>query len=187
METIEEIIRGKTGRALMAFTYSKVKDKAIAQDIVQEVFVKVYSRLGQLKDDKKITGWIYQIARNTIADHFRASAKTMPANDLDWGSDHQALNECAAYCLREMLLTLPLKYREALELTEFENLSQTQLATRLNISYSGAKSRVQRAKRMLRERMEQNYRIKFDHYGNVVQCENKVPCNCSGRFVEAYD
>lgn len=187
MERIEEIVTGKAGRKLKGFVLRRVKDKAIAEDIVQDVYVKIHSKLSQLKTTDKITAWVYQITRNTISDHYRAISKPMLAHEFDWESDRQVLNECASYCLNEMLRTLPEKYRQALELTEFENLSQTELAVRLNISYSGAKSRVQRAKNMLREQMEQSYRIKFDHYGNVVQCENKVPCNCSGRFAEACD
>ena len=80
-----------------------------------------------------------------------------------------------------MLTTLPAKYREALELIELENLSQLDLAKRLNISYSGAKSRVQRARQMLKEKMDESYNIQLDKYGNVLVCENKTPCSCPQR------
>jgi RNA polymerase sigma-70 factor (ECF subfamily) len=83
-----------------------------------------------------------------------------------------------------MLVTLPEKYREALELTELKNMSQLQLAEALHISYSGAKSRVQRARQLLKEKMDKLYVIKMDAYGNVVVCENKVPCKCSENQVE---
>jgi RNA polymerase sigma-70 factor (ECF subfamily) len=179
MKTSEVIIWTKTQQELKNFVYKKVRDKALADDIVQDVFIKVHTKLGQLKDSEKVSGWIYQITRNTITDYYRSKSKNISSHDLDWDSDHQMLNECVSGCLQEMLLTLPEKYREAIALTEIENLSQTHLAERLNISYSGAKSRVQRARQMLREKMEEQYNIKMDAYGNVIVCENREPCNCN--------
>jgi RNA polymerase sigma-70 factor, ECF subfamily len=175
----------KTQQKLKAFVFRRVKDKALADDIMQDVFLKVHAKLDQLKDIEKISGWIYQITRNTITDYFRNKSKTISAYDLDWESEHQMLNDCVSSCLQEMLLTLPEKYREALELTEIKSLSQTELAQQLNISYSGAKSRVQRARLMLKEKMEETYHIKTDSYGNVIVCENRVPCGCNqDSFVE---
>jgi RNA polymerase sigma-70 factor, ECF subfamily len=163
---------------LKAFVFKKVKDMAATDDIVQDVFLKVHSRLTQLKEAEKLSGWIFQITRNAITDHFRRQSKILNTVDLDWESDGQVLNECVASCLQEMLITLPDKYREALELTEIKNMSQLQLAETLNISYSGAKSRVQRARQILKDRMDELYVIKMDAYGNVIVCENKAPCSC---------
>ena len=184
MEITTHIEWNKTQHELKRFVYKKVKDKALAEDIVQDVFLKVHNKLGQLKDTEKITGWIYQITRNVITDHFRSHSKPIAMSDLDWESDHHAFNDCVATCLGEMLDTLPAKYQEALKLTEMENLSQTDLAARLNISYSGAKSRVQRARQMLKEKMDEQYVIKTDAYGNVIVCEDKIPCNCSSSLSE---
>jgi len=183
MKTSEVIIWTKTQQELKSFVYRRVRDKALAEDIVQDVFLKVHAKLGQLKDTEKVFGWIYQITRNAITDYYRSKSKSISTRDLDWDSDHQLLNDCVANCLQEMLLTLPEKYRQALELTELKNLSQTELALKLQISYSGAKSRVQRARQMLREKMDESYRIKMDSYGNVIVCENRVPCNCNQDFL----
>jgi RNA polymerase sigma-70 factor (ECF subfamily) len=167
----------KTRLELRNFIYRKVRDKDLAEDIVQEVFIKIHMRLGQLRDEEKITGWLYQIARNAIIDHYRSRSKSLHPADLNWESDRQLLNECVSSCLGEMLVTLPQKYREALELAEIGNLSQTELAERLQLSYSGAKSRVQRARKMLRQKMDEAYIIKTDSYGNVTVCKDRVPCN----------
>lgn len=179
MKTVESIAWTKTQQELKSFVYRRVKDKALTEDIVQDVLLKVHIRLDQLKDSEKITGWIYQITRNAITDHYRNQPQSINVHDLDWESENTELNDCVSSCLKEMLFTLPEKYREAIELTELENLSQTHLAERLNISYSGAKSRVQRARQMLKEKMDEQYHIKMDAYGNVIVCENRVPCNCN--------
>ena len=83
-----------------------------------------------------------------------------------------------------MLETLPKKYQEAIQLTEIQNLSQTDLAKKLNISYSGAKSRVQRARQMLKKKMDEQYLIEMDTYGNVTVCESRVPCSCKSPITE---
>ena len=186
MRALSNIPWTKTQQELKSFVYRRVKDKALSEDIVQDVLLKIHSRLDQLKDDEKIMGWIYQITRNTITDHFRAQAKLIRPHDLDWESDHSSLNDCVSSCLSEMLSNLPEKYREAIELTEFKNVSQLDLATKLNISYSGAKSRVQRARQMLKEKMEEQYNIKMDAYGNVIVCENRSLCNCTTTPKEEY-
>jgi RNA polymerase sigma-70 factor (ECF subfamily) len=176
---MNEISWSQTKRQLTGFIYKRVKDHAVADDITQDVLVKVISKMTQLQDSERLSGWIFQIARNSIADHFRAKSKEISVSDLDWESDDKPLNACVETCLNDMLLTLPEPYREALELVEMKNLSQHALAEKLGISYSGAKSRVQRARQMLKEQMDKSYLIKMDGYGNVVKCENIRPCNCN--------
>ena len=166
-------------RDLLAFVYLKVKDKPTAEDIVQDVFIKVHTHSHQLKEGEKFSGWIYRIARNTVADHFRKNSKVLEPVNLDWGTDDHEFNDCVAYCLKQLIQTLPAKYRVALELTEFENFSKIELSRQLNISHSGARSRVQRARKMLREKLDALYHIKTDAYGNVIVCENRFPCCCS--------
>ena len=176
---MEAIAWTKAHQELVGFVYRRVRDKATAEDIVQDVFLKVYTRMDQLKEADKLRSWLFQITRNSIADYYRRQPKEVLAEDLDWDNESKPLNECVSSCLQQMISTLPDKYREAFELSEIHNLAQVDLAKKLNISYSGAKSRVQRARQMLRERMEEKYSIKVDRYGNVTVCENKLPCGCS--------
>ncbi len=163
---------------LKEFVYRKVKDKAISDDIVQDVFLKVQANLPQLKDSKKLSSWIYQITRNVVVDHFRKNIGKVKTIDINWENAQNELNDCVAHCLRVLLDRLPEKYSLALKLTEFENLSQYELAERLNISYSGARSRVQRARKMLKEKIDALYLIKTDVYGNVIVCEDRSSCCC---------
>jgi RNA polymerase sigma-70 factor, ECF subfamily len=163
---------------LKGFVLKRVKDRAVAEDIVQDVFLKVYTKMGQLKDTEKLSAWIYQITRNTITDYFRKKSQTIDPESINWESDTNDLNYCVALCLRQLVKTLPDKYKEAFQLAEIDNLSQIQLADKLGISYSGAKSRVQRARLILKQKMEEMLIIKTDSYGNVIVCEDKNPCGC---------
>ena len=73
-----------------------------------------------------------------------------------------------AISLKEFIAELPEKYRQALLLTEFENVPQEDLAQRLSLSVSGAKSRVQRGRALLRQNLEDCCQFEFDPYGNLV-------------------
>lgn len=163
---------------LTRFVYKRVKDKAVAEDIVHDVLLKIYAKAGQLKESDKILAWIYQVTRNTVNDYFRSQSRTLDVRELDFDSDPKDFNDCVAFCLSTLIKTLPQKYREALELTEHHNLSQLELADRLGLSYSGAKSRVQRARTLLKQKLHDLYHIKTDAYGNVLVCEDRLPCGC---------
>lgn len=161
---------------LKGFVYRRVRDRALTEDIVHDVFIKVQTRIGQLHEQQKLTSWIYQITQNTIVDHFRKASRNVHADDLDWENDVPNFNECVTRCLQDMMSTLPDKYREAIQLADVEGLPQLELAKRLGISYSGAKSRVQRARQMLKEKMDETLIVKTDSYGNVIVCEDRGSC-----------
>ena len=165
-------------RDLVDFVQKKVGEKDVAEDIVQEVLIKIYTKADQLKDNSRFTGWAFRITRNAITDHFRSRNKRMSSGDIDWDTNAQELNECAAQCLMVLMKQLPDKYRIAIQLTEVENHSQQELAQILNISHAGARSRVQRARKMLREKMDEFFVIQADAYGNITFCENRDPRCC---------
>jgi RNA polymerase sigma-70 factor, ECF subfamily len=161
---------------LKGFVYKRVKDRSLTEDIVHDVFLKVQSKIGQLHEQDKLTSWIYQITKNAITDHYRKQSRTLNTTDLDWENDVPNFNDCVTRCLQNMMTTLPDKYREALQLADVDNLPQLELAKQLGISYSGAKSRVQRARQMLKEKVDETLIVKLDSYGNVIVCENRSKC-----------
>jgi RNA polymerase sigma-70 factor (ECF subfamily) len=163
---------------LKGFVFKRVKDKSLTEDIVHDVFIKVQDKIGQLQEPEKAAGWIYQITRNTIIDHFRKQSKHIDVSEINGHDDTLNFNECVENALRKLLLTLPLKYREALQMAELEDLSQIEMAKRLGVSYSGVKSRVQRARQMLKEKLHEALIIKTDPYGNVVVCVDRDPGCC---------
>jgi RNA polymerase sigma-70 factor, ECF subfamily len=158
---------------LKGFVFKRVKDKALTEDIVHDVFIKVQGKILQVREKEKIFGWIYQITRNVITDHFRKNSRTIHTNDIDWESSPPNYNECVSGTIKELIPTLPEKYRVPLEMTELQNLSQLDVANKLNLNYATAKARVQRARKMLREKIDQVLAVKTDGYGNVILCKDK--------------
>src|SRR5687768_10148349 len=118
----------KVQNELKGFVYKRVKDKALTEDIVHDVFLKVQGKIQQLKEEEKVFGWIYQITRNTIIDHYRKTSKTIHQQDIDWDSNPPNFNECVSGVIAELIPTLPDKYRIPLQMTELENLSQLDVA-----------------------------------------------------------
>jgi RNA polymerase sigma-70 factor, ECF subfamily len=161
---------------LKGFVYKRVKDKALTEDIVHDVFLKVQAKIHQVKESDKLFGWIYQITRNTITDHFRQNTRTINPKDIDWESSPPNFNDCVTNTINELIPTLPDKYRIPLEMTELQNMSQLEVAEKLNLNYTTAKARVQRARQMLREKMQEILVVKTDGYGNVILCKNRKPC-----------
>jgi RNA polymerase sigma-70 factor (ECF subfamily) len=75
-----------------------------------------------------------------------------------------------------MIPTLPEMYRVPLEMTEIQNISQMEVAEKLGLNYTTAKARVQRARQMLREKLEEILIVKTDGFGNVILCKDRGPC-----------
>lgn len=163
-------------RDLKGFVYKRVKDKALTEDIVHDVFLKVQGKILQLREDEKVFGWIYQITRNTIIDHYRKNAKTINASDIDWGSSPPNFNECVSGVITQLIPTLPDKYRIPLEMTELQDISQQDVAKHLGLSYTAAKARVQRARKMLKDKIDEILFVKTDGYGNVILCQDRKNC-----------
>ena len=165
---------------LYRFVLKRVRDAA-AEDIVQEVWLKAYARQASLRHASKLRPWLYQITRNAIVDHYRAQkpSVTFPAELLPQraqAEEHRAQGELAR-CLVPLLDQLPETYRQALQLTEFEGVTQREVATRLGLSLSGAKSRLQRARQMLREVLVTCCRVELDRRGGVVNYELNKGCD----------
>lgn len=159
---------------LTNFVLGKTKDKDLTKDIVQDVFVKVFSKANTLRDPNKIVSWIYQIARNEVINHFRnAKIKTLDQEVEAIESIHKNLTSEVSECLHPLIDTLPEKYKKALILADIEKVPQKEIAERLNISYSGAKSQVQRGRAMLKSIMEECCTITTDVYGDILDYEIK--------------
>ncbi|MDR9857002.1 RNA polymerase sigma factor SigZ [Paenibacillus sp. VCA1] len=163
---------------ILGYVKQKTNRHPDAEDIVQTVFIKAYRHLPQLQDKTKLRAWLFQIARNAIADHFRKEKPTdelpdhMPDPEL---SAPDGYSEEAIAGMKGVFPYLPDKYREALELSELKGMSQKELSERLGLSYSGAKSRVQRGREMVRDLMNSCCEIQTDRYGNIIDYRAVLP------------
>jgi RNA polymerase sigma-70 factor (ECF subfamily) len=177
METMQTIWSDLAER-VRRFVAARVNDAHAADDIAQDVMLKVQTQLDALPPDDKLPAWVFRIARNAIIDHYRAAAvrdhadltEHEPAVVRD-GDDSAAAIADLAPCLARMVELLPEPYREAMKLADFQGLSQQEVADRAGVSLSGAKSRVQRGRVMLREMIQDCCRIERDVRGTLMDFE----------------
>jgi RNA polymerase sigma-70 factor (ECF subfamily) len=168
---------------LKQFITRRIPDQADAEDILQDVFHKIHRNIDTLKADSKLSAWVYQITRHAIIDHYRRQKITLELPEtLAETVEEAETNDLAACCLKPMLDSLPEKYRQALLLTEFEGLSQKTMADALGLSFSGAKSRVQRARQQIKEKLLDCCQFEFDRLGQVVDYQARAPqCHQPGQ------
>ena len=160
---------------LHRFIASRVADPSTVDDLLQEVFVKIHQRIETLEDDARIQSWLYQITKNAVIDYFRGQkpmAEIPEEASILEKSENTALMELAG-CIRPMVERLSRTHREAMALSELEGLTQKEVAERLGVSLSGAKSRIQRGRAKLKELMMDCCHIEFDHLGSVVGYDPK--------------
>tara|TARA_R110000787_G_scaffold12665_6_gene40707 strand:- start:1758 stop:2297 length:540 start_codon:yes stop_codon:yes gene_type:complete len=131
------------------FIVSKVHEHAIADDILQDTFLKVHTKLHTLRDQTKLKSWIFSIARNSIMDHFKKANKTFEFADFE--SETKILKNIHTEqdCLRGILLSLPKKYRDPLFLSDIKGLKQGEVANQLNQNLPTTKSQIQRARKLI--------------------------------------
>ena len=167
---------------LLGFIRGRVKSKDVAEDILQDVFIKIQKSLLTLQDAERMESWIYQIVRNAVIDHYRA-CKAFEEVPQSLAAPEQDEEEQAHYqistCLVPMIATLPAPYRDALRLSEIDGLKQKQVAEALGLSLSGAKSRVQRGRAMVLDLLTDCCRFERDHRGAMVGYEPRNS-DCSG-------
>lgn len=159
--------------------FVRVRDRAAAEDIVQDVLTRAYVHRDTLRDHRNLGEWLYQIARNAIIDHYRKRRPTeeLPAGLADQEPDTSGEAERElARCLTFFVEELPTHYRQAVILAELRGLTQRKVASKLGLSVFGAKSRVQRARRMLEVMLLECCRLEFDARGGVVGYEPKGNC-----------
>ena len=168
---------------LHGFIRKRVSDEMVAEDLLQEVFLKIHRNGDSLQDVKKLESWIYQITRNAIIDFYR-SARPMSSLDtpevLDLPEelpDDDIVSELLP-CVRAMVNNLSEQDRQALVLTEYQGLTQKEFGERVGLSFSGAKSRVQRAREKLKQQLLACCHFELDRRGHVINYQARCQC-CS--------
>ena len=169
-------------KELKGFILNKTRDENDAEDVLQESFLKIIQNIDKINASDNMRAYLFTMVRNTLYDFFKKKSIVLEHQD-----SHEVFNEeeteslndsIAQCCIKPLIHQLPQAYKEALLITEFQNISQKGLAQQLNISYSGAKSRVQRAKEKLKNLILQCCNFEYDAYGNFLEQKSKN-CNCN--------
>lgn len=165
-----------------AFVRTKVSGNDEAEDILQDIFMRIHKGIGGLKHEDRVQSWVFGIARRAIADHYRKKDKENPAgadirddeaekdpvlNLTDFEGSHDVHEEVLSWLI-PMIDELPEKYSKPLKMADVEGKTQQEVADHLGLSLSGAKSRVQRAREKLGEVLAACCEVEFGEEGRAV-------------------
>jgi RNA polymerase sigma-70 factor (ECF subfamily) len=169
-------------RALLTFIRSKIKSKEDAEDILQNVFIKISANVNKLSEKEKLQSWVFTITRNAIIDYYRVNATK---KNILMGEDlaQQVLEEENSdntkgldQCMSSMIELLPEEYRNIIIDSELNGIRQKDLAEKYGIAYPTMRSRVQRGRERLKQLFYNCCHIKVDSHGNILEAQKKSDC-----------
>ncbi len=142
-------------RELLAFVERRVGDRRLAEDLLQDAFVRGLERGSALRDGESATAWVYRVLRNAVIDHHRrrgAASRALEAFAAELGDGAVApaeIAESVCACVSHLAATLKPEYADALRSIDVDGVAVKDYAERAGISKSNAAVRVFRARQAL--------------------------------------
>ena len=164
-------------RRFLAFVERRVGSRDVAEDILQEAFVRGLARGGQLRDQDSAVAWFYRSLRNALVDHWRRTSSERRLFDDSGGTDHEepaidpGLMKTVCDCATALLETLKPEYAQALRRVELDGVSVQDFAREVNVTPNNASVRLFRAREALRRQVERRCGTCATH--------GCVDCTCS--------
>ncbi len=167
-------------RRFLAFLERRVGSRAVAEDLLQEAFVRGLERAPTLRRSEAATAWFYRVLRNALADYYRrqrvearaiAAAAAEPPGSA--GGEDEELRRTICDCILALLDTLKPEYAVALRRVELDGLAVRRYAEEAGITPNNAAVRLHRARESLRQQVARSCATCADH-----GCEG---CDCAGR------
>jgi RNA polymerase sigma-70 factor (ECF subfamily) len=167
------------------FILASVRDGWVADDLVQETFMRIQQNLESLRDSSKVSSWVFRIAINLCQDHFR-SLKKQPFSECEVREQADALRETLiqkeleqgemGQCVRDQIVLLPESLRTVIVLSDMMEFTHREIAEVLGITVENAKVRLHRARKRLKLILQEKCSFEVDER-NVLICE---PSNGQG-------
>jgi RNA polymerase sigma-70 factor (ECF subfamily) len=164
-----------------------VKNEQLAEDLTQDIFIKIYNNLANFRGDAKLSTWIYKIASNTYLDHFRTATHkrekqteyldedgelNIEAKEKILLIDEQIVESELNTCVHDYVNNLPEDYRSVIVLHDLQGFKNREIAEILGISLETVKIRLHRARKKFRTTCATNCNLYHDS-NNVLCCEKK--------------
>ena len=158
---IETLMR-EHGNDVLRTAYSYVKDKFAAEDIFQEVFIKVFKNLDTFRDESNIKTWIIRITINPAKDFLKSAYNQKVVPMMEFKEDmitsendfEEVENRDRDRVVKETVMSMPEGYREVLLCVYYHDMSVADTAKALDIAEGTVKSRLSRAREMMKNKLE---------------------------------
>lgn len=166
-----ELAMEEHGEMLMRLAMTYVKDRQVAEDITQDVFVKAFEKLEDYRGEASYKNYLCKLTINRCHDYFR-SWHYKNAQVIQWWDrivqptpslDSVLMNQDASHELGQAILALPIRYREAIVLYYYQEFSVEEIATLLETPANTVKTRLKRARDRLKIMLEEE---EFDGQAN---------------------
>ena len=161
---------------LKYYILKKVKNKDVANDLSHEVLMKIYNSCCSNIKIKNVRSWMFQIAHNTTIDYLKKQHKFTDIIPETYDNDDHTVIQEADEIIKPLMKLLPNKYAIPLQLSDIEELKQKEVAQKLNLSLTATKSRIQRARKLLKEKIIECSNLEKDEKGNLISLELKSAC-----------
>ncbi|MBT2682144.1 sigma-70 family RNA polymerase sigma factor [Bacillus sp. ISL-37] len=162
-EAIDEIMT-RYGQEILQLTFSYVKNKQIAEDLTQEIFVKCYKSLHTYSGKSKFRTWLWRIASNHCKDYLKSwYNKNVFTTDYQLIYDSMQSDSVEQTVIQDeedgqlatAVMELPVNYREVIYLFYFEEMTIKEISAVTEVKENTIKTRLKRAKELLKERLEE--------------------------------
>lgn len=146
-------------REFLRFLESRVRDRAVAEDLLQAAFVKAIERGGALREDESAVAWFYRLLRNALVDHWRRAGRESKviereAEGADAAVEDPDLHAAVCRCFEDLLPTLKPEYADLLRRVDLQGAAVSAAAAELGITANNASVRLHRARHALRGSLE---------------------------------
>ncbi len=163
-------------RHFLRFLERRVSSPALAEDILQNAYLRALEHSANLRSDESSTAWFYRILRNAVIDHYRHRTVEDRALEL-WAAEleneiapSELTNDIVCRCIARALSTLKPAYAQILNEVDLAESSLAAFAAAHNITQQNATVRIHRARKALKQRLIETCGTCFAH-----GCLN---CNC---------
>ena len=161
---------------LYQYVLSQFKNVELAEEVTQEVLFKIHKSCCSQKEISNLNSWLYQIAHNASLDVLKKETRKIDLCKIDENQERLPRWEELSFFLDALIDFLPEKYAIPLKMADLDGIPQKDIAIALGLGLSATKSRIQRARQLLKQQIKTCYHLKIDKNGVPIEIDLKDTC-----------
>ena len=170
--------------AMSAYILKKTKDPEVTKDLSQDILLKIHNTCCSEKEIKNVRSWLFQIAFNTMMDHFNFQNKKKTSEVALLESTQDDMYQEMAEYIEPLINLLPEKYSIPLRMADIEGLKQQEIADKLKQSLTATKSQIQRGRKLLKTEIHSCFHIKECKTSGLIDFDVKQSCTALQKILE---
>lgn len=169
-------------KTLRRYIVYATNNSSFVDDILQDVFIKLYQNVDSLKSSEKVKSWLYSVTKNTIIDYYRKEKKTEILQDDLYVQKHElSCYDEIGECILGLLLNTQDEYVQIIKLYEYKGLTAQEIANILNLPLPTVKSKINRGRKKLKQTLLECCEFENDKNGAPISFnrkQTKSSCSC---------